>query len=175
MCPALSYPVLLPSTPHHIFSAFSALLPILFTVMSVLALRVYPLCRRPSSAVTYSHTHNACMAAARKQSTALYSTHQSHFCRSNMPLTALLTLPPPLLPPQLLAPGAFNYLSGENSLSADGTLLSLSSPWGSRYTGAIDGAATSAGVCGENRPTLHCASIHTSCMHWHGVLGRATL
>jgi hypothetical protein len=31
--------------------------------------------------------------------------------------------------------GAFNFLSGINSLSSDGTLLSLSSPWGSRYKG----------------------------------------
>lgn len=35
--------------------------------------------------------------------------------------------------------GAFNYLSGVNSLSTDGhTLMSVKSPWGVKYTGSTD-------------------------------------
>ena len=36
----------------------------------------------------------------------------------------------------MIATGAFNYLSGVNSLSTDGhTLMSVESPWGMKYTG----------------------------------------
>lgn len=36
----------------------------------------------------------------------------------------------------MILTGAFNYLSGVNSLSTDGhTLMSVKSPWGMKYTG----------------------------------------
>lgn len=49
--------------------------------------------------------------------------------------------------------GAFNYLSGVNSLSPDGqTLMSAQSPWGLKYTGStvFDQSTSSVPVTGSN-------------------------
>ena len=49
----------------------------------------------------------------------------------------------------MIATGAFNYLSGVNSLSTDGhTLMSVESPWGMKYTGgtSFDPALVKKGI-----------------------------